>query len=195
MGDRVRPSHLILQFLSEIFNVVFQALEQKDTIGNCIGSLNILEGKASTVAEISERYGNFSTEANNNAMDIIKLYQMAAIIYLARVSESITGELRNVQPFLDNAFALLCRMGTCELQFPLLILAYEARIDEQRIIILDLIRRTEKNTYGRSISCLRRSLKTLWIQEDLLSDEEFVPKYMDRLSAIISKTRFIPSLV
>ncbi len=86
-------------------------------------------------------------------------------------------------------------MRTCELQFPLLILGYEARTDEQRMMILDLVQRTEENGYGRSMVCLRRGLEALWIQEDLVSDQELVPKYMDRFSAIISRTRFIPSLV
>ncbi|KAH8693985.1 fungal-specific transcription factor domain-containing protein [Talaromyces proteolyticus] len=193
--NRVRPSHRILQFLSDIFNVLFQAFEQRDTMEKFVGRLNILEGRASTVVEISERYGKFSTQETTDATDMVKLYQTAAMLYLARVSESISGELRNMKPLLDNAFALLCRMRTCELQFPLLVLGCEARTDEQRNMILDLVWRTEKTTYVRSLDCLRRALRALWIQEDLASDQDCVPKYMDRLSAIISITRFIPSLV
>lgn len=195
MTDRAGPSHSILQFLSEIFKVLFLALENRDTTENCIINLNILEGKASTITEILDRYGKGSTEAYTNASNMLKLYQMAVMVYLARVSESISTKPRNIQPLLDGAFTLLCQLGTCELHFPLLILGYEARTDEQRVRILDLVRRTEKKTYGRNIDCLRRSLEALWVQEDLFSDQEFVPKYTDRLSAIVSKTGFIPSLV
>ena len=155
----------------------------------------MLEGKATTIMEVSQRYGNPSPETNQNAADMIRLYQMAALIYLARVTECVSGEARNLQILLDEAFSTLSRMDSCELQFPLIILSYEARTDEQRMMILDLVHRTEQNTYGRSIDCLRQSLKALWIQEDLVSDEEFVPKYMDRVSTIISLTRFVPSLV
>lgn len=160
-----------------------------------VRSLNILEGTASTILERPGRCGNTSTERNIGATDMMELYQMAAMIYLARVSESVSGEPRNMQPLLDEAFAVLCRARTCDLQLPLLILGYEARADEQRIMILDLVRRTEKNKYGRSLDCLRKGLEALWIQEDLVADQDFVPKYMDRLSAIISRPRFIPSLV
>lgn len=117
------------------------------------------------------------------------------MIYLARVTESVSGEVRHLQGFLEEAFALLSRMDSCELQFPLLILSCEARTDDRRLIILDLVQRTEQNTYGRSIDCLRQSLKALWIQEDLVSDEDYVPRYMDRVSGIISLRRFVPSLV
>ncbi|RDW56538.1 hypothetical protein BP6252_14109 [Coleophoma cylindrospora] len=195
MSNRAYPPHRILQFLSEIFNILFQAFGQKGTTENLVESLRKLEGRASTIMKLSEGHVESSSEANTNAADMIELYQMVAMIYLGRASESISGEPRNVQPFLDRAFALLQRMRTCELRFPLLMLGFEARTDEQRIMILDLIRRAEENPYRRNLDCLRRSLRALWIQEDLVSDLEFVPKYMDRLNAIMSQARYIPSLV
>jgi hypothetical protein len=174
--------------------VLFQATEQKETIESLMANLRILEGRASTVEETPRRDGTLSTEVNT-ATDVIELYQIAAMIYLARISESVSGNPRNIQPLLDDAFGILCRTPTCEHQLPLLILGYEARADEQRIMILDLVRRTEKNKYGRSLDCLRNGLEALWIQEDLVADRGFVPNYIDRMSAIISRPRFIPSLV
>ncbi|RDW56864.1 hypothetical protein BP5796_12931 [Coleophoma crateriformis] len=150
ISNRAHPPPRILQFLSELFNILFQAFDQRDMTENLVGSLRKLEGRASTIAELSDAHGGSSTEANTDAANMIELYQMVATIYLARASESISGELRNVQPFLDRAFALLQRMRTCELHFPLLMLGYEARTDEQRIMILDLVRRAEENPHKRT---------------------------------------------
>jgi hypothetical protein len=180
-----------LQFLSEIFNVLFQAFERRETVVTLKCSLNILEGKASSVEEVIRRNEGFSTKETTTVTSMIKLYKMVAMIYLARVYESISGEARDLQPLLNEAFTILRQMDTCELQFPLLILGFEARTDELRIMMLGLAQRT----MGRSVSCLRRGLEALWIQEDLAADQECVPAYMDRLSAIITRARFIPSLV
>lgn len=190
MINGVRPSHGILQFLSEIFGVLLRAFEQKETVEMFVKRLNVLENKASTLQGFSKQ-----DAVNTHAADTFRLYQIAALIYLTRVSESISGEPRNMQPLLDSVFAEISRMNSCDLQFPLLILGYEARTDEQRIIILDLIQKTEESPTGRMLGCFRNGLKALWVQEDLAADQEFVPNYMDRLSAIISKSRFIPSLV
>lgn len=174
--------------------MLFQAFEQRDTTENLVGNLKMLEIRANTIAKIVETCDKHSTEANTNDADMIKLYHSAAMVYLARVLESISGEPCNVQPILDEAFALLNRMRSCQLHFPLLILGHEARTDEQRIMVLDLFQRTE-NTYRRNLDCMKRSLKALWIQEDLVSDQDFVPKYEDKLVTITSQIKSIPSLV
>ncbi|CAG9956787.1 unnamed protein product [Clonostachys rosea f. rosea IK726] len=186
-----RPSHRVLQFLTEIFNVLFQAFEHKDKMENYVGILTALEGNARTIVEVSE---NYDAQMNNTATNPIKLYQIAILIYLARVSESISGKPRDIQGLIDKAFTLLDRLWAHEHQFPLLIVGSEARTDEQRAIILNLVKRSETNRYGRSLDCLRWGLHALWIQEDLAADQEIVPSYVDRFNAIMSKTRFIPSL-
>ncbi len=172
-----------------------QALEQGQSLNDAVDSLNVLEGSASTVVEISTRYRNSSTEANTKAADMIRLYQTAAVIYLSRVAECISEEARYMQPLLADAFTLLSQIRTCELQFPLLILGCEARTDEQRITILDLVQRTEMTSYSRDLDCLRRSLRALWVQEDLCADGHLQANYVDRMTSIISATRFVPSLV
>ncbi|KAK2591164.1 hypothetical protein QQS21_011140 [Conoideocrella luteorostrata] len=164
------PSHRVLQFLSEVFMVTSQALEESDAAHNVVHNINALEGSASTAREIFGRYGSASTEVTANATNMLKLYELAAAIYLSRVSEYVSGRVRDVQSLLDDAFELLRCIRTCELQFPLLILGCESKTDEQRAMMLELVQRTEQKSYYRSLDCLRRSLRALWVQEDLATE-------------------------
>ncbi len=101
-----RPSHRILHFLSEIFNVLLQAFEHGEQIPEIfVGLLSILEGRGNIVTEFSERRGEAPSDNDADATDMIKLYQTAAMIYLLRALESISGELRSVQYFMDDAFS------------------------------------------------------------------------------------------
>ncbi|KAH8667081.1 fungal-specific transcription factor domain-containing protein [Xylariales sp. PMI_506] len=195
IANRKRPSHRILQFLSEIFSVLLQTSDQVTRTETFVENLNLLEGRSSVIAEICDTYGESSAKIDKNATYLMNLFRLAAMIYLARASESISGELRNVQPLIDEGFLLMSKMRSCDLQFPLAILGAEARTDEQRMLMLDLVRRTELNTWGRTIHCLREGLRSLWVQDDLATEQELVPNYMDKLSVMVSRAPFIPSLV
>jgi hypothetical protein len=43
----------------------------------------------------------------------------------------------------------------------------EARTDEDRVVILDLISRTEENTSVRSLQGIKGIIQSLWVQDDL----------------------------
>ena len=192
MTPRARPSYRILYFLSESFNVLLQAVENKRGVESCIEALYDLESKATQALNICGASVCAFPDGTTDVADRIKLYRTAAMIYILRASESISHQFRNVQPLLDEAFSLLSQIATCELQFPLLVMGLEARTDEQRAIMLDLATRTEQKAH-RKKHCFRLTLKSWWAQEDLLADQDFVPNYMDRLSAVISRTTFMPS--
>jgi len=123
---------------------------------------------------------------------IMELYQLAALVYLNRVSEDLLDQSARTQQQIDRAFSIFSELSSCERQFPLFILGCEARTDDQRAIVLDLIARTEKGTSSRPIIQVKILIHAMWAQDDL-ADQEL--NYWDKLSSIISACSIMPSLV
>jgi hypothetical protein len=122
---------------------------------------------------------------------IMELYQLAALVYLNRVSEDLLDQSARTQQQIDKAFSIFSELSSCERQFPIFILGCEARTDDQRAIVLDLIARTKKGTSSRPITQVKLLLHAMWAQDDL-ADQEL--NYWDKLSTIISACSIMPSL-
>jgi hypothetical protein len=123
---------------------------------------------------------------------ITELYQLAALVYLNRVSEDLLDQSARTQQQIDRAFSIFSELSSCERQFPLFILGCEARTDDQRAIVLDLIARTQKRASSRPIIHVKILIHAMWAQDDL-ADQEL--NYWDKLSSIISACSIMPSLV
>ncbi|KAG6359404.1 hypothetical protein INS49_012925 [Diaporthe citri] len=131
----------------------------------------------------------------DEAVDIttaVEIYRLAVHVYVNRVSENVLGQAARTQQRIDEGFALLSQLPSCERQFPILVLGCEARTDDQRAIILDLISRTEKRVTSRSFNHVTVLLHALWAQDDL-ADSEL--NYWTKLTSIISGCAIAPSLV
>lgn len=122
----------------------------------------------------------------------VELYRLAIHIYINRVSENLLGQATQTQQRIDEGFALLSQLPSCERQFPIFVLGCEARNDEQRATILDVISRTEKKVTSRSFNHVTVLLHALWAQDDLAEGE---PNYWNKLTSVISNFRVVPSLV
>ncbi|KAK4110258.1 hypothetical protein N656DRAFT_714134 [Canariomyces notabilis] len=132
---------------------------------------------------------------NADARMAMELYQLAVLVYLNRMSEFQPANQRvRTQQHTDRAFTLLGLLGSCERQFPVFIFGCEARCDEQRAVVLDLIARTEKSVASRSFEHVRLLLQAIWAQDDL-AERGFDYEYADRLSRVISRARIMPMFV
>lgn len=123
---------------------------------------------------------------------LVLLFHIAILVYLYRVAGDFLHSGSKIQQKIDDAFDLLSRLGSCERQFPVFVLGCEARTDEQRAIILDLISRTESKPSSRSCNHLKIMLHAIWAQDDLADGPL---NYWDKLSLIISGCIIVPSLV
>jgi Fungal specific transcription factor domain len=123
---------------------------------------------------------------------IMELYQLAALVYLNRVSEDMLDQPARTQQHINRAFSIFSELSFCKRQFPLFILGCEARTDDQRAIVLDLIARTEKRSSSRPIIQVKILIHAMWAQDDL-ADQEM--NYWDKLSSIIGACSIMPSLV
>lgn len=125
-------------------------------------------------------------------MTTIELYRLAALVYIHRASKNLLGQESQTQKDIDQGFLLLSEMDACERQFPIFVLGCEARTDEQRGIIMDLISRTEKRVTSRSFNHVTVLLHAVWAQDDLAGLQI---NYWNKLTSVISRCAIVPSLV
>ena len=143
----------------------------------------------------AEQHRSIVSPSGSDNSVLLELYQLATLVYTTRVLEDITGLPRDLDAVLDRSFELLSHMEYCPRFFPLFILGTEARTDERRKLMFDLVTRTEcRFNVGRMV-CLRFGLRTAWVQDDLHADDEVVLKYTHKISAVFSAGRTLPSVV
>lgn len=123
---------------------------------------------------------------------LAELFQLATLVYLDRASGNLLDQEARTQERISKAFTILSQLPTCERQFPLFLLGCEARTDEQRVTIFDLISNTEKNTSSRSFMYTKRLLQAIWVQDDLATQQI---DYTNKLSAMISCCSTLPTFV
>ncbi|GAB1319906.1 Fungal-specific transcription factor domain-containing protein [Madurella fahalii] len=136
------------------------------------------------------------SQAAPPSLALIGLLSEVSDLIPARVVSTTTTEdaagLKNLLTAIDKAFGIFATLGSCERQFPVFILGCEARNDDQRAVVLDLISRTEKNISSRSFNLVRLLLQALWAQDDLADGNT---NYWKRLSYVISCCRIMPTFV
>ncbi|KAI4867611.1 hypothetical protein F4820DRAFT_467503 [Hypoxylon rubiginosum] len=189
-ASRKAPSTFaILGLLSEVCDTVSTRppdVASTEESKNYRGFLQILDWKIRNIP-ISAAADDGSETAT-----VVELYQLALLVYLHRLSGKLLDEPVKTQQRIEKAFAMFSEIGSCERQFPVFILGCEARTDDQRAVILDLISRTDKNVSSRSFLYVRLLLQAVWAQDDL-ADREL--HYWDKLSSIISCASILPTFV
>ncbi|KAI3317775.1 hypothetical protein HD806DRAFT_514283 [Xylariaceae sp. AK1471] len=138
-------------------------------------------------------------------------FQLAALLYLDRVVSGALHQPLRTQPRVDHAFAaVLPHLPACGRRCPLFvvfILGAEARTDQQRAVILDLLHpplpspsRSEAAAAGddadavvvaaaasRQTEHVHLLLEALWAQEDLRDKQYGDLEYRSRLTYTISR--------
>ncbi|MCJ1314258.1 hypothetical protein MMC25_007938 [Agyrium rufum] len=179
----------ILELLAELSETVIAQRRDPASLQQIEGHmeyLRILEWRIRNVAiEIKPSSGGEDTV-------VPELFKFATLVYLNRISDDLLDQASSIKVIITDAFAMFSKLRSCERQYPLFILGCEARTDEQRLTILDLISRTEKQSSSRSLVHVKLLLQAVWAQDDL-SDTEL--DYWDKMSSIISCCTIVPSLV
>lgn len=127
-----------------------------------------------------------------HVMMVLELYQIASIVYLNRASGDVFGQSVKVEQLIERGFSIFPELEYCERGFPLLILGVEARADERRLSILELMSRSEKAPPKRSLHCLRELLQAMWIQDDLYTVGDKKIEYMEKMSTVVSASEALP---
>lgn len=122
----------------------------------------------------------------------INVYRLAMLIYLNRVTANILKQASKLYHYIDSAFRLLSKLKTCKPHFPIYIIGWEARTDEQRAIFLELLERTKKDPSSRWMFHVEALVHAGWTQDDLVEEKL---DYWDKVTALISVCSTMPSFV
>ncbi|KAH6957554.1 hypothetical protein BKA56DRAFT_601920 [Ilyonectria sp. MPI-CAGE-AT-0026] len=152
-------SYELLRHLYNIFDMIRKPTDSLYHSDEYENSLRCLENKITSVVPLAPKgipdtMSDLST-AWVATMDLLKL---AALIYLKRVSQNFSGTSPQIDAMVEKAYVLLDDLGTFNLAFLLLIIGCEARIDEQRIRILEYIERVIRTSTLRSLHGLQNIL-------------------------------------
>lgn len=146
--------------------------------------LKVLDWKLRKINTATDKQSPLST-SNPDIKIATELYRQATVIYLRRASAGILNIDETFTEWIKQAFEQLAQLPTCPWPFPLLIFGCEADTDEERIMVLDLISRTEKSMQVPNLKTVERTLQTIWVQEDLFAGDL---DYVRKLGIILSTT-------
>jgi Fungal specific transcription factor domain len=119
-----------------------------------------------------------------------ELYRLATLIYLERVSRNTPRSCPRIKTVLDDAFNLLQSIGVCQRPWPLFVVALDARSDDERRLVLDILSEVLRvRPYG-NMRNIERMVEAAWIQQDF-SDGEFDQLFI--FNAVISAFKLPPS--
>lgn len=124
--------------------------------------------------------------------NIAELYRIAGLIYLYRAGRCVSSDNSQVRSMVRIGLDLAAELQTCPRAFPIFILGCEAHSDEERLVILDFLRRTQARRKIVSIAGVQQFIEASWAQDDLRPDEGL--DYIKKLDAIMSHCEHIPSL-
>lgn len=198
------PTHRILNVLSEICSVLLDPSDPRSHDASYKERLQALEWKVdslpwtptSTSTTPSPSPPSSSDYDDDETPDCtIDLYKAATRIYLTRATQDPSVAPADLSPLISRAFEGPLRSCYCRHFFPLLIVACEARAEDQRAAILNLIARTEGKGYVRSMAAFRAQVCAFWTQRDLCEEAELVPDYLGLMRAVVSSDRALPSYV
>lgn len=184
------PSHEILHIFSIIFESVLEQHKPLYHSTEYREHLRMLEWRLKNVKVDANEYQSFV--ATPRARSITELYRIAALIYLERSSGNISNESDKISAWVDRAFTLLDELQACNWPLLLFIFGLEARSDAQRLKVLNLVSKTEKETRARNLETAKALVRMSWVQDDLGT------KYIDyvaKLDMLLSSSEVLPTMV
>ncbi|KAK0652656.1 fungal-specific transcription factor domain-containing protein [Cercophora newfieldiana] len=124
---------------------------------------------------------------------VLELYRLAILIYLNRACKTHFQPRTKLQQLIDAAFQLVSTVKICDWQFPIFVIGCEARSDEQRAAIMELMARTEKGGSSRVFNHTPLLMQAMWAQEDLAGGDR--TDYNQRLTSVMSCCGIMPTFI
>ncbi|KAF5595183.1 uncharacterized protein FSUBG_9240 [Fusarium subglutinans] len=190
-----KPSHPSIDPTSSIMSLLFEAcnilIDPKDPKSHSPEYRNSLQRLETQVDDLIA--SPIPNSLNPESAVALELYRVATRIYIARASQSPWEAPALLDSLIDALFEGPVASCTCIHFFPLLILACESGRDDQRVAILNLIDRTQRDARVRSMKAVTNAIQAIWVQQDLHADSEVLVNYMDLLSIGLSSNSTIPS--
>ncbi|GIJ91133.1 hypothetical protein Asppvi_010098 [Aspergillus pseudoviridinutans] len=146
------PIFSMLNLLSQVCDAVSSGAIPPETSDNMDDYKCFLEVLDWRVRRLSiPKVPDDNDPVSDDTTLVMQLYQLAILLFLNRSFEGVILQPIRTQQHIDRAFAILLQLSSCKQQFPIFVVGCEARTDEQRAVVLDVISRTEKMSSSRSL--------------------------------------------
>lgn len=122
---------------------------------------------------------------------IARMYQLAVLIYLDRVVRGSIADSRLSRTSAEEAFVLLRDLGLCERPFIMVMLALQAEVDSDRLLVLSALENAIKERPLSNLASTEHIIRSIWAQQDLQGNEQTDALAM--LNTIISSYDIPPS--
>ena len=186
----------MLSLLSQICDTVSSneiPSHTSDKLDDYKGFVRVLDWRIRSLPITPTDNDDDHTPVSDEQTMIMYLYQLSLLLLLNRSSNGLIDKPVRTQQLLDKAFSIFARLSSCKQQFPIHVIGCEARTDEQRAIVLDIISRTENMSSSRSFNYCTRILQAVWAQDDLRDGTNL--GYRDKLTWVISHCMIVPAFV
>ncbi|EIT80694.1 hypothetical protein Ao3042_03077 [Aspergillus oryzae 3.042] len=121
----------------------------------------------------------------------LELFRLSMLIWLNRMTGATLEPQSTTDARVQRALHILSDLKTCPRQLPLFIIGCEARTDEDRCVILELMNRTEASASSRSMFIVKALTEAVWKQDDLAGEREL--GYREKITAIVSVCSLLPT--
>jgi hypothetical protein len=184
-------SHELLALLSEVCDNVLEPSNPDYHTDDYKNYIKVLEWKLRRIRVMPSNTDHIDPTIVAS-WRILELFRLATLIYVVRSSEGITKLSAKLDEWIEVSFAIMSQVDVCQSPFPLLILGCEADSDERRMVLLELVSKTEKRTRSQDLEFVTDIIQAVWAQDDLADGGL---DYAHKLHVIFSSSGIVPALV
>lgn len=178
--------------VSEVFETIWGPSKPSSRNVDDTSLLLILEWRIRQSVVLTEFKEPLPGEWLSECEGTLIIYHLALLVYLERASGVTSQASNTLRSRIHRALNIFSHLKTLQRHFPLLIIGCEARGDEERLIVLDLISRTEQKSSVRSLESVKGLIQSLWAQDDL-ADQDL--NYTEKVRAVMSSRASLPAFV
>lgn len=124
---------------------------------------------------------------------VSSLHSLATLLWMNRSAMGYYGDEPSHQILVAKGLEVISLLGVCDLLWPLFIIACEARLDEQRALIMDTIRRTSQHSGDGHLNLIKSLIEAAWVYDDLDTDRTL--NYDAKLSSIVQAGSWMPPFI
>ncbi|KAH8665998.1 fungal-specific transcription factor domain-containing protein [Tricladium varicosporioides] len=182
------------EILEAIAKTCDHVLDRDDPVRNSlehIESLDRLERRFTHAKHHVTQEGETEISSQDEVKKIAELYRLAGLIYLYRAGKRFPSTNSKVRTAVEAGLEIITRLSTCSRAFPIIIIGCEARCDDDRAVILELLSRTQGRWKIGHIVGAQKFIEVSWAQDDLHVEEEL--DYVRKFDGVVSLSKYRPS--
>jgi hypothetical protein len=102
---------------------------------------------------------------------VARVFQLAVIIYLDRVVRGSPMSSPLSRASAKEAFSILQDLGVCERPFPMFMLAFQAEVESDRVLMLHALQSSKRKRALSNLDLTEQMIQRIWAQQDLHGGE------------------------